>query len=121
MTRWLALLLCGCAPSYPTCRSACIAPGAALTAGHCVSRREPITRVVDSDCDTTPNTRRADPGETVTVGHRRMRVVDTWLGYVILDGACIPGESGSGVYGGDGALLAVALENHSGLCYAGVL
>jgi hypothetical protein len=61
------------------------------------------------------------PGEVATIGDRRTAVIDRWLTWLVLADPCTPGESGSGVYGSDGALLGIVVENHSGQCYADTL
>jgi hypothetical protein len=113
-----ALLVASCAAVQPVCSFACTRVGLAATAGHCVGRTEPVVLVPVASCQDAPATRSAQPGEQATVGVRTLSVVDRWLTWVVLDGPCQPGESGSGVYGADGALLGIVVENHSGQCYA---
>lgn len=40
-----------------------------------------------------------------------------WLGWIILNGPCEHGESGSGVFGQDNALLGVVQRNNEHRCY----
>jgi hypothetical protein len=112
------LLVAACVPPQPVCSFACVKPGYAATAGHCVERTEPAVLVPAPSCQDAPATRQVQPGELAMVGARTLHVVDRWLTWLVLDGPCYPGESGSGVYGADQALLGVVVENHSGRCYA---
>jgi V8-like Glu-specific endopeptidase len=88
----LTLVLASCVPTQPACSFACVRPGLAATAGHCIGQRDPAVLVTAPSCGNAPT-------------HR----------------VTVPGESGSGVYSADGALLGVVIENHSGQCYADTL
>jgi hypothetical protein len=117
----LALFLAACTPAHVVCQFACVLPGQAVTAGHCASRPEPVVLVPVSSCADAPTRRAPVPGEVATIGERQTTIVDRWLTWLVLADPCTPGESGSGVYGADGALLGVVVENHSGQCYADIL
>lgn len=129
-----ALLLSACSrpqvvaieSSSMVCGSVCTSKGQAATAGHCVGSREPVVLLSDRSCD-EPATRKASAFEIVSVegfgrgvrSHRSTMVLDSnWAGWLIATGRAIPGESGGGVYGRDGALLAVVVETRGGLTYA---
>jgi hypothetical protein len=112
----LALALASCAPRYAV---TCGPDGRAVTAGHNVGRVEPLVELPRLCPE--PKFRAARTGEAVTVGKdgRRATVTDpNWAGWLVATGAGIPGESGSGVYGADGALLAIAVETRQGMTYA---
>jgi hypothetical protein len=129
------VLLPGCAGAQPpqkitsaegmSCASTCVAPGLAATAGHCVGRYEPIV-TLPQDCRDVA-TRAALQGEPVEVrgyalglaSARTSTIVESnWLGWLIVSGRGIPGESGGGVYGTDGDLLGVVVETRDGVTYA---
>lgn len=119
----VALTLISCqpvaAPSVMRCQNACVAPDVAFTAGHCVGQAYPYLALVERPGCATPTTRRPVDGETVTVGERATTVrAARWLTWTILEGRAERGESGSGVYGDDGALLAIVIETRDDLTYA---
>lgn len=120
----LALAFASCAPLPPVYRGAmachytCIADGLALTAGHCEGLPTPVAPLDVPACK-APRTRLPVDGEPVTIGARQSSVISArWFARTILDGRAQPGESGSGVYGADGALLAIVLEAHDNYTYA---
>jgi hypothetical protein len=117
----LAALAIACSPTQAPCAFTCVLPGQAATAGHCVDRPEPAVLVPVSSCTDAPTRRAPVPGEAATIGDRTTTVIDRWLTWLVLADPCTPGESGSGVYGSDGALLGIVVENHSGQCYADTL
>lgn len=120
-TAALAALLIACSPVQAPCAFTCVLPGQAATAGHCVDRREPVVLVSVNSCTDAPTRRAPVPGEAATIGDRTTTVIDRWLTWLVLADPCTPGESGSGVYGADGALLGIVVENHSDQCYADTL
>jgi hypothetical protein len=115
----LTLLLASCSAEYrPTgCSWACAGPGEGATVPHCGATRFPVPT-----CE-TPSTRAAVTGETVEVrsafGMRGTKVLEpNWLGWLVLEASLEHGDSGSGVYGADGALLGLVDHRAGGHTFA---
>lgn len=119
----IVLLVLSCAPTHASisgCSWTCVSDGLGATAPHCGQR---IFRA--PECGHV-SIRQAVEGEVVEVrairGAYRCAVLDpNWMHFVQLDCIGSPGDSGSGVFGEDGALLGVVDRNVDGTLLAMIL
>lgn len=105
------------------CAATCVEKDVAVTAGHCVGEKVSKISFIREDGCVAPQIRLPIKGEEVIIkgsqGDRTTKVFDPkWLTWTLLEGRGIHSESGGGVYGRDGALLAVIVETHDDYTYA---
>jgi hypothetical protein len=106
----LGAIACGPAHFPPGCSWTCFGNGIGATASHCGAERFSAPQ-----CDAPP-IRAAVEGETVEIRATRgvvyARVERSDLeGLIALERVAIHGDSGSGVFGADGALLGIVDRN----------